>query len=52
MLPFSLWLMKRTMLSNPFIRPWEDVAKLAGECQMEEFMFGSWYICRATKKSL
>ena len=49
-LPFSLWLMKRTMLSNPLIRPWEEVAKLAGDVQMEQFMLGSWYICRATKK--
>ena len=24
-LPFSLWLMKRTMLGNPLIKPWEDV---------------------------
>ncbi len=48
-LPFSLWLMKRTMLSNPLIRPWEDVAKLSGDFQMEQFMLGSWYICRAIK---
>jgi demethylmenaquinone methyltransferase/2-methoxy-6-polyprenyl-1,4-benzoquinol methylase len=48
-LPFSLWLMKRTMLGNPLIKPWEDVARLAGEIEMEQFMFGSWYICAATK---
>jgi ubiquinone/menaquinone biosynthesis C-methylase UbiE len=48
-LPFSLWLMKRTMLGNPLIKPWEDVARLAGSIAMEEFMFGSWYICAATK---
>ena len=29
-LPFSLWLMKRTMLGNPLIKPWEDLARLAG----------------------
>ena len=44
-LPFSLWLMKRTMLGNPLIKPWEDVARLAGTIEMEQFMFGSWYIC-------
>ena len=48
-LPFSLWLMKRTMLGNPLIKPWEDVARLAGSIAMEQFMFGSWYICTATK---
>jgi demethylmenaquinone methyltransferase/2-methoxy-6-polyprenyl-1,4-benzoquinol methylase len=48
-LPFSLWLMKRTMLGNPLIRPWEDFARVAGKIEMEEFMFGSYYICGAVK---
>ena len=48
-LPFSLWLMKRTMLGNPLIKPWEDLARVAGSIEMEQFMFGSWYICRAIK---
>lgn len=48
-LPFSLWLMKRTMLGNPLIKPWEDLTRLAGSVEMEQCMFGSWYICRATK---
>ena len=49
LLPFGLWLMKHTMLGNPLIRPWEDLARLAGPIEMEQFMFGSWYICRAIK---
>jgi demethylmenaquinone methyltransferase/2-methoxy-6-polyprenyl-1,4-benzoquinol methylase len=49
LLPFSLWLMKHTMLSNPLIKPWEELARLAGSIEMEQFMFGSWYICRAIK---
>ena len=48
-LPFSLWLMKRTMLGNPLIRPWEDVERLGGDFHIEQFMFGSWYVCRAIK---
>ena len=48
-LPFSLWLMKRTMLGNPLIKPWEDLARFSDKLTMEEFMFGSWYICSATK---
>ena len=48
-LPFGLWLMKNTMLGNPLVQPWEDLRQLAGTCDMEEFMFGSWYIACATK---
>lgn len=48
-LPFGLWLMKRTMLGNPLVRPWEDVERLAGQIEMEQFVFGSWYICSAVK---
>jgi ubiquinone/menaquinone biosynthesis C-methylase UbiE len=48
-LPFSLWLMKHTMLGNPLIKPWEDLTRLAGSIEMEQFMFGSWYICRAVR---
>jgi ubiquinone/menaquinone biosynthesis C-methylase UbiE len=49
-LPFSLWLMKRTMLGNPLIKPWEDLARFTDELTMEEFMFGSWYICCGIKR--
>jgi ubiquinone/menaquinone biosynthesis C-methylase UbiE len=48
-LPFSLWLMKRTMLGNPYVRPWEDVRELAGTFEWEEFLLGSYYVCRAVK---
>jgi len=47
--PFTLWLMKRTVLSNPLIKPWEDLARLAGSVEMDQFIFGAWYICRAVK---
>jgi ubiquinone/menaquinone biosynthesis C-methylase UbiE len=48
-LPFSLWLMKRTMLGNPHIRPWEDLRQLGVNFARDEFLFGSYYICRAVK---
>ena len=48
-LPFSLWLMKRTMLGNPLVKPWRDLAEIGGDFQMAEFLFGSYYICRAIK---
>jgi demethylmenaquinone methyltransferase/2-methoxy-6-polyprenyl-1,4-benzoquinol methylase len=48
-LPFSLWLMKWTMLGNPLIRPWEELRRLTNRIDMQEFMFDSWYLCRAVK---
>jgi len=48
-LPFGLWLMKHTMLGNPFIKPWNDLAALADDFVMEEFVFGSWYVCWGVK---
>jgi hypothetical protein len=37
------------MLGNPFIKPWSDLAELADEFGMQEFVFGSWYVCWGTK---
>jgi ubiquinone/menaquinone biosynthesis C-methylase UbiE len=48
-LPFSLWLMKRTMLGNPLIHPWEELAVVADHVDMSESLFSSYYICSATK---
>jgi ubiquinone/menaquinone biosynthesis C-methylase UbiE len=48
-LPFALWLMKRTLLGNPFVRPWEHHAALVEGFQMEEFRFGAFYICWGIK---
>jgi len=50
-LPFGLWLMKHTLLGNPFIKPWNDLAATAHEFEMEEFLFGSWYVCWGTKSA-
>ena len=50
-LPFGLWLMKHTMLGNPLIEPWKDLAALADDFEMEEFLFGAWYICWGTKSA-
>jgi len=48
-LPFSVWLMKRTLLGNPHIQPWRHLEALAGKVEMEEYLFGSYYICSAVK---
>ncbi len=48
-LPFSAWLMRRTMLGNPYLRPWEDLARFTPHFEMKEFLFGSYYVCRGVK---
>ena len=48
-LPFSLWLMRRTFLGNPLIRPWEHLAADTREFEMRTFLFDSYYICRGVK---
>jgi ubiquinone/menaquinone biosynthesis C-methylase UbiE len=48
-LPFSLWLMKRTMLGNPLIHPWEELAEVVEPVEMSECLFSSYYLCSATK---
>jgi demethylmenaquinone methyltransferase/2-methoxy-6-polyprenyl-1,4-benzoquinol methylase len=50
-LPFGLWLMKHTLLGNPLIQPWNDLAAIADAFEMEEFLFGSWYVCWGTKSA-
>jgi ubiquinone/menaquinone biosynthesis C-methylase UbiE len=47
--PFATWLMKETLLGNPFIRPWQDHAALVDDFHMEDFRFSSYYICCGTK---
>ena len=49
LLPFSLWLMKHTMLGNPLIQPWRELAAITGHFDMNEWLFGSYYICRGMK---
>ena len=48
-LPFSLWLMKHTLLGNPLIQPWKELAAIAEHVEMKETLFGSYYICHAIK---
>jgi hypothetical protein len=48
-LPFNLWLMKRIMLGNPLIHPWEELGTVAEGVDMRECMFSSYYICSAMK---
>ena len=47
-LPFIIWAMKASVLSNPFVRPWEELRTLTDDLEMEHHLF-SYYICRARK---
>ena len=49
LLPYSVWIMKRTVLGNPFIQPWKELAELTEQFKMEELLFGSYYICTGRK---
>lgn len=49
LLPFSLWLMRHTMLGNPLIQPWKELAAIAEHFDMSECLFSSYYICRGMK---
>jgi hypothetical protein len=49
---FSLWLRKHTMLGNPLIQPWRELAALCDDIEMRKNLFGSYYICRAIKPSI
>jgi ubiquinone/menaquinone biosynthesis C-methylase UbiE len=51
-LPFSLWLMKHTMLGNPLIQPWKELAAITEYFEMSERLFSSYYICRGMKPSI
>jgi hypothetical protein len=39
------------MLGNPLIEPWKDLAAVVDDFEMEEFLFGSWYVCWGTKSA-
>jgi len=51
LLPFSIWLMRHTMLGNPLIQPWKELGAIAKHVEMNERLFTSYYICRAIKPS-
>jgi ubiquinone/menaquinone biosynthesis C-methylase UbiE len=43
-------LMKRTVPGNPYIQAWKHLATLTADFEMEEFLFGSYYICRGVRR--
>lgn len=48
-LPYTVWVMKRTVLGNPYIFPWEELRELTDDFEMTEFLMGTYYVCRGRK---
>jgi len=48
-LPLAIRLNELTVLGNPYIRPWEQLARIVDNFKMEEQRFGSYYICQGNK---
>lgn len=47
--PFAVSVSKLTVLGNPHIRPWEELAGLTQDFQMEELFLQTYYVCRGRK---
>ena len=49
LLPYCVWIMRLTVLGNPYVRPWDELHELTDDFEMEELLLGSYYICRGKK---
>jgi demethylmenaquinone methyltransferase/2-methoxy-6-polyprenyl-1,4-benzoquinol methylase len=47
--PACLWVMRLTVLGNPDIRPWDELRELTEDFDMQEQLFGTYYVCRGRK---
>ncbi len=47
--PFLVWILKRTMLGNPYIVPAQELCNVAGQIEVEDISLGSYFICYAKK---
>lgn len=48
--PFVVWASRATVLGNPDIRPWDELAELTDDVSCEEVQFGTYYVCRGRKR--
>ena len=47
--PMLIWILERTVLGNPFIVPAQELREVAGQVEIENLSFGTYFICRAKK---
>ena len=50
--PCVTWLSKQTILGDPMRLPSGDLCRFDAKVEIEEFNFGTYYICKATKNAL
>lgn len=51
-LPFFVLTLRLTVLGNPFIVPADELRAISPDVEVEEFSFGTYFICRAKKAAL
>jgi ubiquinone/menaquinone biosynthesis C-methylase UbiE len=49
--PWVTWLSKKTILGDPMRLPWGDLGRFDAKVEIQEFNFGTYYICKATKNA-
>ena len=49
LLPYCVWIMRLTVLGNPYVCPWKELHELTDDFEMEDLLLGSYYICRGRK---
>jgi hypothetical protein len=49
--PWVIWFSRKTILGDPMRLPWGDLRGFDAKVEMEEFNFGTYYICKATKNT-
>jgi len=49
-LRFAVWCNRLTVLGNPHIQPWRQLAPLVDNFAMQERLFGAYYICWGRKR--
>jgi demethylmenaquinone methyltransferase/2-methoxy-6-polyprenyl-1,4-benzoquinol methylase len=47
--PLLTWVSRLTVLGDPGIEPWRELAELAGDVRIEEQSFGAYYVCTGTR---
>ena len=49
-MPFSVWIMRRTVLGNPYVRSWEDLAAVTDDFELCEFPRTTYFYCRGRRR--
>ncbi len=50
MRPALTWISRLTVLGDPDLAPWDDLRELTDDVQMQEILWGSYFICTGVKR--